>query len=170
MERERACAAWGSRSRYYYYSTLTTNIECNKKKRAEFDFDTREECESRPWRAFYLHTHTHISSLEKRSWAHWNFIIHTRYIGAIVSPGQICVLQRRSTTYSREKEEKKMKYVWKKNLDPVGHDQPAYSVYIVVVAAHSFHSSLAHFLDRNFFHYREEEEEAGRILLQGLYL
>lgn len=58
----------------------------------------------------------------------------------------------------------------KKNLDPVGHDQPAYSVYIVVVAAHSYHSSLAHFLDRNFFHYREEEEEAGRILLQGLYL
>lgn len=67
MERERACAAWGSRSRYYYYSTLTTNIECNKKKRAEFDFDTREECESRPWRAFYLYTHTHISSLEKEA-------------------------------------------------------------------------------------------------------
>ena len=67
MERERACAAGGSRSRYYYYSALTTNIECNKKKRAEFDFDTREECESRPWRAFYLYiyTHTHISSLEK---------------------------------------------------------------------------------------------------------
>ena len=31
MERERACAAGGSRSRYYYYSALTTNIECNKK-------------------------------------------------------------------------------------------------------------------------------------------
>ncbi len=34
------------------------NIECNK-KRAEFDFDTREECESRPWRAFYLYIYTH---------------------------------------------------------------------------------------------------------------
>jgi hypothetical protein len=66
--------------------------------------------------------------------------------------------------------EKREDEICLKNLDPVGHDQPVYSV----VVAHSFHSSLAHFLDRktSFTAEKEEEEEeaGGRTLLQGLYL
>jgi hypothetical protein len=67
--------------------------------------------------------------------------------------------------------EKREDEICLKNLDPVGHDQPAYSV-VVVVVAHSFHSSLAHFLDRktSFTAEKEEEEAGGRTLLQGLYL